>query len=132
MPIPGYIEGRLASLADVTGSVTIDTILTNNTVLYNDEVTTVSQNTLTTIVTIPANGIKYVTKIICTGEENARWEVYLDSVLKMTKRTTDRTVDFDFSTPWKINAASVVDVKAIHFGPDITSDFQASIMGYQA
>jgi hypothetical protein len=131
MPLPDYIEGRVASLADITGTVTIDTILTNNTVLYQDEQPTVSQDTETTIVTAPANGEKYITKIICTGVVNARWDVYVNSVLQMTKRTTDRTVDFDFSTPWKIAASSVVDVKATHHGPDSTADFVATIMGYQ-
>lgn len=130
MPIPGYIEGRLASLADVSGSITIDQILTNNTVLYQGEETLVPQ-TETTIVTSPANGVKFITKIICTGVVNARWDVYVNSVLAMTKRTTDRTVDFDFSTPWKIAASSVVDVKATHHGPDTTADFVATIMGYQ-
>ena len=130
MPVPTYIEGRVASLADVSGSITIDQILTNNTVLYQGEELVVPQ-TETTIVTLPANGIKYITKIICTGVVNARWDVYVNLVLAMTKRTTDRTVDFDFSTPWKIAASSVVDVKATHHGPDTTADFVATIMGYQ-
>jgi hypothetical protein len=130
MPVPTYIEGRVASLADVSGSITIDQILTNNTVLYQGEELLVPQ-TETTIVTSPANGVKYITKIICTGVVNARWDVYVNSVLAMTKRTTDRTVDFDFSTPWKIAASSVVDVKATHHGPDTTADFVATIMGYQ-
>jgi len=130
MPVPTYIEGRVASLADVSGSITIDKILTNNTVLYQGEELLVAQ-TETTIVTSPANGVKYITKIICTGVVNARWDVYVNSVLAMTKRTTDRTVDFDFSTPWKIAASSVVDVKATHHGPDTTADFVATIMGYQ-
>ena len=130
MPVPTYIEGRVASLADVSGSITIDQILTNNTVLYQGEETLVPQ-TETTIVTSPANGVKFITKIICTGVVNARWDVYVNSVLAMTKRTTDRTVDFDFSTPWKIAASSVVDVKATHHGPDTTADFVATIMGYQ-
>ena len=131
MPVPTYIEGRVASLADVSGSITIDQILTNNTVLYQGEELLVAQDTETTIVTSPANGVKFITKIICTGVVNARWDVYVNSVLAMTKRTTDRTVDFDFSTPWKIAASSVVDVKATHHGPDVTADFVATIMGYQ-
>jgi len=130
MPVPTYIEGRVASLADISGSITIDQILTNNTVLYQGEELLVPQ-TETTIVTSPANGVKFITKIICTGVVNARWDVYVNSVLAMTKRTTDRTVDFDFSTPWKIAASSVVDVKATHHGPDTTADFVATIMGYQ-
>jgi hypothetical protein len=133
MAQPLAIQGRLASLADAiieSGEITIDAIQTNNSVLAAGEVTGVSQNTETTIVTVPANGIRYITKIICTGEENAKWNVYLNSVWKMTKRTTDRTVDFDFSTPLKVGASTVIDVKAIHHGPDSNSDFQATVLGY--
>jgi len=73
----------------VTGDlgVTIDQINTNNAVLVTGEVTDVSADTETTIATVPANGLKYITKIICTGVENARWDVYIDSTRKMTKRT---------------------------------------------
>jgi len=131
MPLPNYIEGRVASLADVTGSVSIEQVLSNNAVLYSGEQTSVSVDTLTTIVTVPANGVKYITKIICTGEENARWDVYINSVRKMTKRTTDRNVDFDFPVPLKVEAATVIDVKATHHGPDASSDFQACVLGYQ-
>ena len=35
MPVPTYIEGRVASLADVSGSITIDQILTNHRVHDN-------------------------------------------------------------------------------------------------
>jgi len=118
----------------VTGDlgVTIDQINTNNAVLVTGEVTDVSADTETTIATVPANGLKYITKIICTGVENARWDVYIDSTRKMTKRTIDRTVDFDFSTPLKLLASSVLDVKATHHGPGTLSDFQATVLGYAA
>ena len=114
----------------VSGTINIDEITSNNRPIVTGSVTGISQNTLTTVATVPANGIKYITKIICSGEENARWEVYLDSVLKITKRTTDRQVDFDFNLPMKQLAAEVLDVKCIHFGPDATSNFSATVMGY--
>jgi hypothetical protein len=136
MPLPVIIEGRVASLADIgtieSGEITIDLITTNNAVIAVGEQTSVSQNTLTTVATVPSNGVKYITKIICTGEENARWDIYIDSVRKMTKRTTDRTVDYDFPTPLKLGSSSVLDVKVTHHGPDTTSDFQASVLGYAA
>lgn len=131
MPLPSYIEGRVASLADVTGSVSIEQVLSNNAVLYVGEQTSVSADTITTIVTVPANGVKYISKIICTGEENARWDVFINSVRKVTKRTTDRNVDFDFPIPMKLDAATVMDVKATHHGPDASADFQATVFGYQ-
>jgi hypothetical protein len=140
MPIPKGIEGRVASLSDLmdtevdigAGSITIDQITSNNRVLYVGKQSGISQSTLTTVVTVPANGIKYITKIMCSGEESARWELYIDSVLKATLRTTDRNVIFDFNLPLKILAAEVLDVKVTHYGPDTTATFDATIYGYQA
>ena len=116
-------------VADITGNVTIDEVVSNNRPLYTGSVL-VSDNVLTTIVTSPANGIEYITKIICSGEDNARWELYLDSVLKATKRTTDRNVEFDFPFPMKKNAAEVLDVKCIFFGSGTTAQCNATIFGY--
>ena len=112
------------------GTISIDQITSNNRPVVVGSVSGISQSTLTTVATVPANGIKYITKIICSGEENARWEVYLDSVLKVTKRTINRQIDFDFNLPMKQLAAEVLDVKCIHFGPGTTSDFQCTVMGY--
>jgi len=115
-----------------SGSINIDTITSNNRPIATGSQTSVSDNVLTTVATSPANGIKYITKIICSGEENARWEIYLDSVLKITKRTINRQVDFDFNLPMKQLASEVLDVKCIHYGPASTANFQCTIMGYAA
>lgn len=139
MPLPSGIEGRVASLSDLmdttvdvdAGSITIDTIRVNNRALHVGEQNDITTNTLTTIVTMPANGIKYITKITMSGEDNARWEIYLDSVKKATVRTTNRQAEIDFPIPWKILATEVVDVKATFFGSGATADFQATIWGYQ-
>ncbi len=85
---------------------------------------------MTTITTVPANGVKYLTKITCSGEENARWELYFDNILKETKRTTNRTVDFEWNVPLKVLAAEVIDIKAEHFGPGSTSTLEATVFGF--
>jgi hypothetical protein len=138
MPLPVGIEGRVASLSDLmdstvdveAGSITIDEITSKNRPLHVGQQVNISQNTLTTVTTMPANGVKYITKIICSGEENAKWDIFIDSVRKITKRTTDRNVDFDFNLPMKILASEVVDVKVTHHGPDAQGTFEACIMGY--
>ena len=138
MPLPVGIEGRVASLSDLMdtevdigeGAVTIDVIRVNNTAIHIGQETGVSTSTLTTVTTMPANGIKYITKIVCSGEDNARWELYLDSTLTATKRTTDRNVEFDFPIPWKILATQVMDVKVIYFGTGTSTTFDATIWGY--
>ena len=111
-------------------NVTIQDIVTNNQVLVSNQVADVPQDTLTTIATLPANGTKYVTKIMCSGEDNAKWDVYIDSVRKFTLRTTDRSRDFDFSTPLKVNPSSVLDVKATVHGTGTTAILEAAILGY--
>ena len=139
MPIPQGIEGRVASLSDLmdstvdvdAGNITIDEITSRNRPLHVGEQTNISKDTLTTVTTMPANGIKWITKILCSGEENARWDIYIDSVRKATLRTIDRNVAFDFNLPIKILAAEVVDVKVTHHGPDTTASFQCTIFGYQ-
>lgn len=114
----------------VSGNVTINAIQTNNRPIHVGSVNSIGQNTLTTVTTMPSNGIKYITKILCSGEVNGRWEIYVNSVLKSVQRTTDRNVAFDFNLPMKVLATEVVDIKVIHFGPEPTSDFDATIFGY--
>ena len=114
----------------IEGTISIDEITSNNRAIHVGQQTNISQNTLTTVTTVPANGVKYVTSIHCSGEENARWDLYLDSVRIDTLRTTDRSVSFDFNLPLKILAAEVLDVKVTHHGPDATATFEASIFGY--
>jgi hypothetical protein len=112
------------------GSIDISVITSNNRPIAVGSVTDLAQSTQTTVATVPANGVKYITKVICSGNENGLWQIYLDSVLKVTKRTTDRQVDFDFNLPMKQLATEVLDVKVTHFGPAALSDFQCTVLGY--
>jgi len=109
--------------------ISIDQWLRNRP-LYSGQQVDISKDTLTTIVTVPSNGVKFITKIVCSGEENAKWDVYINSTWKVSKRTTDRNVVFEFSTPLKILATEVVDVKATHHGPGQFSTFEATVFGY--
>ena len=99
------------------------------TILAVGEQTIISAGTPTTIVTVPANGKRYITEIICTGEENARWDIFVNSVRKATKRTTDRNVVFEFAVPLELAGSTVLDVKATHHGPGANADFQATVIG---
>ena len=122
---PSLIRGKV--------DVTIDEILSNNSVLVVGTVSNVPASTLTTIVTVPANGLKFITKVLGSGMVSGRWEIYVDNVLKMTKRTVDRAVDFDFPTPLRLEASSVLDVKFYHNDDGVGSiDADASVLGYVA
>jgi len=98
--------------------------------LYSGVKTGVSSGTTVTVVTIPANGVTDVVHISCTGEESARWELYLDSVLIDMKRTTNRNVTFEFGTALEILEGEVFDVKVFYNGPESSADFNATIYGY--
>lgn len=133
MPIPQGIEGRVASLSDLMDTdvgVTIDEIVSNNRPVHVGEVSNVSDSTLTTVTTMPANGVKYITKILCSGFVSGKWDIYIDSVRKATMRTIDRNVWFDFNLPMKVLATEVVDVKVTHYDTGQVADFQATIFGY--
>ena len=133
--MPLEIEGKLSEYTELlnailvlSGSISINAITTNNRPLYVGT-SSVPVSTRTTIVTSPANGIEFITKIVCSSENNAKWEIYIDSVLKETKRTTDRNVVFSFGTPLKKLAAEVLDVKVI-FEAGPTAQCDATIYGY--
>ena len=53
-------------------TVTLDEITSNNRPLHIGSKSGIADNTLTTVVTVPANGIKYLTKIHCSGMLNAK------------------------------------------------------------
>ena len=111
-------------------TVTLDEITSNNRPLYIGSKTAIADNALTTVVTVPSNGIKYITKIHCSGMLNAKWQLFLNSVLMDTLRTDDRNVSFDWNLPLKILGGEVLDVKVTHFNTVETSDFDATIYGY--
>ena len=134
--LPDGVEGRVASLSDGTvdissGTITIDQITSNNRPVHVGEQGNVSANTVTTVTTMPANGVKYITKVLCSGHVSGKWEIFIDSVRKATMRTIDRNVWFDFNLPLKILATEVVDIKVTHYDTGNQADFQATIFGYQ-
>lgn len=115
--------------ADTGGDVTAT--LNPATVLHYGEITSVGASATTTIVTSPSNGIRKITKILCSGTCYAKYLVYIDNVVKMTARSgPDRTVTFDFMHPLRINSSSVLDIKVIHYVTGEQNDFEASIIGY--
>jgi hypothetical protein len=90
---------------------------------------TVPDNTLTTVATLAANGLRFITKIIGSGQDTAIWEVYLNSVLQIRKRASDYTCEFDFKTPLRVEAATVLDVKVKQTSGS-SVDFDSSIIGF--
>jgi hypothetical protein len=91
---------------------------------------TVPDNTLTTVATLAANGVRFITKVIGSGQDTAIWEVYLNSTLQIRKRASDYTCEFDFKTPLRVDASTVLDVKVKQTAGSPV-DFDASIIGFE-
>ena len=95
-------------------------------------VANVSDNTQTTVVTLAANGVRFITKIMCSGNDNAKWEVIVDgSTTVATKRGDGRSVEFDFPIPYQLEASKPMDVKVTHYYTGESLDFEVSIIGFE-
>ena len=102
-----------------------------NTTLARGVQTTVPASTQTTVVTLAANGVRFITKIVCSGHDHAKWEVYVDSIVVITKRENKFTTEFDFANPYRLDEHSVMDVKVTHFVTGDSLDFDATIIGFE-
>jgi len=107
-------------------------VVTPSTVLAKNVASTVPSNTKTTVVTLAAAvADRFITAIYCSGMEYAKWFLVRNSSDEIVQRTgPDRDQPFNFTSPWKIPAGDVVDVKVEHFVTGETPDFEVSIMGY--
>lgn len=96
------------------------------------ESTSVSDNTLTTIASITPVAATSISNIMCSGEDTAKFQVFIDTVVKITKRGSgsDLNVDFTFAVPFQLDAGATMEVKVIHFNTGETLDYEAAILGY--
>jgi hypothetical protein len=143
----GYrVEGRIASLTDalliddggqlhviIDDSVPIQTTdgIPISAVAVGAQ-TSVSDNTLTTVATLIANGANRIAMISCSGSGYAKFTVYINSVLKETKRSgPDRNVVFNYNHPLTLTTGDVVDIKVEHYNVGSLEDFEATIFGFK-
>jgi len=123
------ITNRLDLVGSGGGSADV---VTPSTVLAKNIASAVPVSTKTTVVTLAASPAdRFITAIYCSGMEYAKWFLVRNSADEIIQRTgPDRDQPFNFTSPWKIPAGSVVDVKVEHFVTGETPDFEVSIMGY--
>lgn len=117
------------SFRTVEGSVDVSSEASS--VIVVGQQTLVGVNTLTTVATMTANGYDHVTKISCSGEESAKWQLFVNSVLVDTKRG-GLNISFEFSNPLYLTATNVLDVKVTHYYTGATPTFDATIYGFSA
>jgi hypothetical protein len=136
MPLPLFVEGRLASLADVTGDVTASVTNTGGEPVVASSVgaqTGVSDNTLTTISTLTGNGFNRIVQISCSGTCYAKWQMYINSTLKETRRSgPERNLYFTYNHPIQIAIGDVVDIKVIHYATGELHDFEATFYAFHS
>lgn len=134
MPLPLFVEGRLASLADVSGNVSA-TVTDSGGEPINITVvgaqSSVSDNTLTTLVTMVANGYNRLVQISVSGTAYAKFQLFINSTLKETRRSgPDRNLYFTYNHPIRLNSGDVVDLKVTHYNAGTLENFEATIFAY--
>jgi hypothetical protein len=108
------------------------TVLQTTNILAAATASTVPATTQTTVASYTAGADTRITDVYGSGHDNAKWQVYIDSVLQMTQRAGngDRNVQINFNTPLLLSNGSTLDVKVTHYFTAETLDFEATILGY--
>lgn len=109
----------------------VDASAEASSVIIVGQQTLVGVNTLTTVATLTANGYDHITKISCSGDESAKWQLFINTVLVDTKRG-GLNVEFLFSNPLFLSPTTVLDVKMTHYVTGETPTFDATIYGFSA
>ena len=98
--------------------------------LANDDVTNVPDGALTTILTLTAIADTKITRIAVSGTDYAKFQLFIDTVLIETKRSSpERSLDFIFTAPLGLVAGQILDVKVTHYATGVLADFESTIYG---
>jgi len=98
--------------------------------LAADDVTSVPDGSLTTILTFTAASDTRLTRISVSGTDYAKFQIFLNTVLIETKRSgPDRSLDFIFNSPLGLDAGNILDVKVTHYATGVLADFESTIYG---
>lgn len=90
----------------------------------------VPANVLTTIATLTAAAVTNVTRIGVSGADYGKFQLFLNTVLIETRRTSpERSTDFLFSGPLALAISDVLEVKVTQYATGVLSDFEATIYG---
>jgi len=92
------------------------------------EAENVPSSTLTTILTYTATADTYISLITCSGQDYAKFELYIDTILIATKRTgPKRNTEWNYSNPLLLSAGSILDIKVTHYYTGDLSKFEAAL-----
>jgi hypothetical protein len=98
--------------------------------LASGSITAIPDATIATIVTYTAASAKRVTRIACSGTIYGTYQLFLNTGLIETKRSSpDRSIEFMFSSPLQLNASDILDVKVTHYYTSHLEDFNSTVYG---
>jgi len=93
-------------------------------------ITGVANSIETTIATYTTVGNETISDILISGTSYARFNVYLNTVLRFVIRSgPSRQANLSIQRPLQLGVGDVIDVKVIHYNTDATDDFEATILG---
>ena len=122
---PSEIVGEI----DVSGSVNLSRL----DIILHAEVTAISASTLTTILTRTSLALENIVLMTVSGQASAKYEFFIDTVLKGTKRTgagKGNDAEWNFAFPLALDITQVLDIKVTHFHTGGSLDFQASLYAF--
>lgn len=114
---------------NITGG-TINTVPFGVSPLAVGTITSVPDNTLTTIVTYTAVSAVRLSRISVSGTVYSKFQLFFNTVLIETKRSgPERSLDFIFDLPLSLAPTDILDVKVTHYNPAILADFESTVYG---
>ena len=112
----------------ITGD--IDVSAKSSSIIAIGQELLVSATTVTTIVSMTANGFDHITKISCKGDDYAIWTLFVNSVQFDTIKLSKYSVDFQWDNPLEFAAGNIIDVKVEHGLTGQQLAFDATIYGF--
>ena len=122
-----FRPSQITGLVDVSGSVDLSRL----DIIEYAEITNLSDGTLTTILTHTAIATENIVVISCSGCDYAKFQFFIDTVLKGTKRSgPSSNVDWVYPFPLALDSGQVLDIKVTHFDSANTHDFEAGLYAF--
>lgn len=124
-----FRPSQITGLVDVSGSVDLSRL---DIILYA-ETTSLSASTVDTVLTRVAIAEENIVVIKCSGQASAKFQFFIDTVLKGTVRITGAnglTDGWTFPFPLALNITQVLDVKVEHFHTGASLDYEVGVYAF--
>jgi hypothetical protein len=122
-----FRPSKITGLVNVSGDVSLSRL----DIIEYAEVTSIADGTLTTILTHTAAAEENISLIACSGCDYAKFQIFIDTVLKGTKRSgPSSNVEWNYPFPLALDSGQVLDVKVTHFDSLNTHNFEAGLYAF--